>query len=250
MLAADPDQTPAGLLNQVTVSVADATGQNFEFTFVEESSEEPVNTEILLLAADGSDLPLDQVLDALADAISDEVPDVVAVRVSDRIAFVSQPSSINITGTTQVRVEGGSGVTNPAFREVPVNAGNLSDGEAAIEALAEAVRDELRIVVINVGTQMAMPDLRDTPAFGLGVEDSAPFRVTGVPGLIDEFNHERITLNPNDTAESIAIRIERTLAEVSLSGSAAFANLRGAQLQRLGKFGNVGCIRRFVNPRI
>ena len=87
------------------------TGQNFEFTFVEESSEEPVNTEILLLAADGSDLPLDQVLDALADAISDEVPDVVAVRVSDRIAFVSQPSSINITGTTQVRVEGGSGVS-------------------------------------------------------------------------------------------------------------------------------------------
>ena len=98
----------------------------------------------MLLAADSSALPMDQVLDALANAISNEVPDVVAVRVSDRIAFVSQPSSITITGTTQVRVEGGSGVTDPTHREVPVSAGNLSDGETAIAALAEAVRDELR----------------------------------------------------------------------------------------------------------
>ena len=235
LLAADPDQTPAGLLNQATVSIVDANGQTFDFTFVQELSEEPANTEIALVAADGSDLPLDQILDALADAISSEVLDVVAVRVSDRIAFVSQPVSITITGTTQVRVEGGTGVSDPSIREVAVSAGNLSDGEAAIAALAEAVRDELRIVVINVGTQMAMPDLRDTPSFGLGVQESDPFRVTGVPGLIDEFNHERIALYPNDTAESIAIRIERTLAEVSLSGSAAFANLRGARITTLGQ---------------
>ena len=44
------------------------------------------------------------------------------------------PASITITGTTQVRVEGGTGVSDPSIREVAVSAGNLSDGEAAIAA--------------------------------------------------------------------------------------------------------------------
>ena len=103
------------------------------------------------------------------------------------------------------------------------------------QRLTEAVRDELQNRCDQCRYANGNAGSRDTPSFGLGVQESDPFRVTGVPGLIDEFNHERIALYPNDTAESIAIRIERTLAEVSLSGSAAFANLRGARITTLGQ---------------